>query len=125
MKVRCIRLLNHEGVEVHSSPWLRLGSAYHVLSIVVPDQGVPLFRILTSEEQDPWPVVGLYQATCFEVVSTQVPSNWQIIIRRPFGLSISPVAWQTDSFLEDFYNHEPYSYDIFMREKEIIVREDP
>jgi hypothetical protein len=124
MKVKCIRLLNADGEEVESSSWLTLGHVYHVMGIYVAPDGRRSFRIISRNPEREWPQMGYQNAQCFEVISEKVPSNW-----REWGnksaCGIGPEAWQTPGFLEAFYDHDPATYPIFERERDIILREDP
>lgn len=125
MKVKCIRLLDLDGNEVNHSPWLTLGSIYHVLSVFMGSDGKRSYTIVTHERDGEWPSMGGYQAECFEVVSTVVPSNWRVWVHESSAIGISPPAWQSPRFNEGFFDHDPATYPVFVREREIILREDP
>ena len=60
---------------------------------------------------------------CFEIVSQVIPSNW-IAWTKPSASGHSPKAWQSQSFYEDFFDHDPRMYAIFENERNTIVRED-
>ena len=124
MKVKCIRLLNADGQEVEYSPWLSLGRVYHVLSIFTGQDGKRSYGITSGYRKGEWPHIGSHQQECFEVVSDVVPSNWQTKVYEG-ATDISPAAWQEPSFYEAFSNHEPATYSIFERERDIILNEDP
>ena len=124
MKVRCIRLLNSEGYDVDSSPWLTLGRIYHVMSTHIDYNGQCSYGIINSHPSGEWPQLGRHQSQCFEVVSNVIPSNWREW-RRGQGGGMSPVAWQTPGFYEKFYDHEPEAYSIFEQERDVIFHEDP
>jgi hypothetical protein len=124
MKVKCVRLLDHEGNEVKSSPWLTLGKTYHVLSIFIDAAGNRRFGV-DSQPLGEWPSNAEHQAECFEVVSTVVPSNWRVWIHEGSAIGISPVAWQAPGFAEALFEHEPATYSIFDRERQVILSEDP
>ena len=68
--------------------------------------------------------MGSHQAECFEVVSDVVPSNWRTMV-YPGITDISPAAWQEHGFYEAFSDHDPATYPIFERERDIILSEDP
>lgn len=124
MKVKCIRLLNSIGQEVESSPWLTLGRIYHVMAIYVEPDGKCSFTIISRHPEGEWPQMGYQYAECFEVTSEKVPSNWREW-KSKGASGISPAAWQKPGFLEAFYDHEPTTYSIFERERDIILSEDP
>lgn len=124
MKVKCIRLLNAYGEEVEFSPWLTLGRVYHVLSISIDQNGKRSYGIVSGFREGEWPQMGSHQEECFEVVSDVVPSNWRTMVYQ--GITdISPAAWQEPGFYEAFSDHDPATYPIFERERDIILREDP
>lgn len=125
MKVKCICLLDSAGSEVDYSAWLTLGQVYHVLSIFIDRDGKRSYSIVSHEREGEWPSMGSHQADCFEVVSTIVPSNWRVWIHKSSAIGISPMAWQDPSFEEGFFEHDPATYPIFVREREIMLREDP
>lgn len=124
MKVKCVRLLDHEGNEVDSSSWLTLGKIYHVLSIFVDAMGNRLFNV-DLQPPGEWPSNAEHRAECFEVVSTVVPSNWRVWIHESSSIGISPAAWQTPGFAEAFFEHDPATYPVFDSERKVILREDP
>jgi hypothetical protein len=125
MKVKCIRLLGHDGGDVASSPWLILDKIYHVLSIFIDVDGRRSFGVVNSEFAGEWPTIGSHQAECFEVISTVVPSNWKVWIHQNSAIGISPGAWQVPGFAEALFDHDPATYSIFDRERKIILAEDP
>jgi hypothetical protein len=117
MKVKCVRLLDHHGTEVVSSPWLTLGKTYHVLSIFVDINGKRSFSIVNSESPGEWPSIGSHQAV--------VPSNWRVWIHESAAIGISPAPWQAPGFAESLFEHDPATYLVFDRERQVILREDP
>lgn len=124
MKVKCIRILNAEGHEVESSPWLTLGHVYHVLSMSIDSDGKRSFGITSGYREGEWPHIGSHRQECFEVVSNIEPSNWRATVVQ--GITdISPAAWQKNGFYEAFSDRDPVTYPIFQRERDIILSEDP
>jgi hypothetical protein len=124
MKVKCIRLLNSDGREVELSPWLALGRVYHVLSMSIDQYGKRSYGIISGFREGEWPQTGSHREECFEVVSDVVPSNWRTMVY--LGITaISPAAWQEPGFYKAFSDHDPVTYPIFERERDIILREDP
>jgi hypothetical protein len=124
MKVKCVRLLNSDGREVESSPWLTLGRVYHVMTIFEDKNGRRRYGVINRHPDDEWPQLGSHQAECFEVVSEVVPSNWRTWVNEQAS-GASPAAWQASGFYEAFYDHNPATYPIFERERDVIVRENP
>ncbi|GAB7129749.1 hypothetical protein JCM19000A_42570 [Silvimonas sp. JCM 19000] len=125
MKVKCTRLLDSEGREVINSPWLTLGQTYHVLSIFINPDGKRSYAIVGCEKDGEWPSMVAHQSECFEIVSTVAPSNWRAWIHESAAIGLSPLAWQDPGFNEGFFDHDPATYRIFVREREIMLREDP
>lgn len=125
VKVKCIQLLDSAGREVERSPWLTLGRTYQVLSILIGQDGKRSYAIVSHEHEGEWPIMGNHRAECFEVVSTVAPSNWRVWIHESSAIDISPHAWQVNGFIEAFFDHDPATYPIFVREREIMLREDP
>lgn len=124
MKVKCVCLLDAFGREVESSPWLTLGRVYHVMSIFVDSEGHRSYGIINRHPEGEWPQLGRHQAECFEVVSEVIPSNWREWEREGVK-GVSPVAWQAAGFYEAFYDHDPATYPVFERERDLILKEDP
>lgn len=124
MKVRCVVLLNANGKPVEFSPWLTIGKAYHVLSVIADGNGQKYFRILTNECDDGISSLGLHLASCFEVVSGFRPSNWRDRALTGGGVETSPRAWQADGFWAALYDGDPEAYKIFDRERQLIMSEE-
>jgi hypothetical protein len=124
MKVKCIRLFNDQGQEIEFSAWLTIDKIYHVMSILIDANGSRSYRIVTKDTEGEWPDMGIYHEKCFEIISDIVPSNWHVKINNNSLIIISPKSWQEENFLENFYDHNPQSYKIFKKEKDIILKED-
>jgi hypothetical protein len=124
MKVKCIRLLEADGREVEFSSWLKLGHVYHVMSIFTDKNRKRSYGIINRHPDGEWPQIGSHQEECFEVVSNVVPSNWRTMVYLG-STDISPAAWQEPGFYEAFSDHDPATYPIFERERDVILREDP
>jgi hypothetical protein len=124
MKVRCTRLLDADGREVKFSSWLTLGRVYHVMSIFTDKNGKRSCGIINRQPEGEWPQLGSHPAQCFDIVSEAIPSNWREWVNNSAS-GVSPAAWQTPGFYEAFYDHDPATYPIFERERNIILNEDP
>ncbi|MBC7624813.1 MAG: hypothetical protein H7232_15675 [Aeromicrobium sp.] len=124
MKVKCIQILNADGREVEFSPWLTLGRVYHVLSMSIEHDGKRSYGIISGYREGEWPHIGSHQQECFEVVSDVMPSNWRTTVYQG-TTDMSPAAWQEPGFYEAFSDHDPATYPIFERERDIILSEDP
>ena len=125
MKIRCIKMLNLSGEEVNSSRWIAIGNIYHVMSILFEPDGRRSYGIVTDKFADEWPSLRSFPAECFEIVSTVVPSNWQVWIHADSKvIGISPASWQCENFEEKFYNHDSRAYPTFEHERQIVIDED-
>lgn len=123
MKVRCIRYEN-ESAQAHES-WLCIGKVYHVLGIYVEAEGATNYRITTNEVHPLFATTAYFPSSCFETVSTIVPSSWKVEIMANSDISIDPIAWIPDGFMEAFYDRDPGAYSVFKHERDLIVAEDP
>lgn len=124
MKIRCIRLLDSDGNNVEHSSWLTIGKIYHVMSIFVDVKGRRHYGIINRHPEGEWPQMGQHFEECFEVVSDVLPSNW-LQWERSEASGVAPAAWQAPGFYEKFSEHDPATYPVFERERDIILSEDP
>lgn len=124
MKVKCTKLLDAKGNEVRSSPWLKIGEIYHVLSMFFDPHGNRMLWI-NFQPLGEWPSLASHQIECFEIVSNVIPSNWRFWIHENLEMGISPAAWQNSSFYQGFFDHDPETYASFEKERDIILKEDP
>lgn len=122
--MKCIRLLDANGQEVEFSSWLTLGRIYHVMYIFIDEHGRHNYGVVSRHPEGEWPQMVSHQAECFEVASEVMPSNWRKWEKGKIS-GISPAAWQAPGFDEAFYDHDPETYPIYERERDIILREDP
>lgn len=125
MKVKCVVLCDSDGKPVEFSPWLTLGKVYHVLSIFKDSSGKRRFRILSNERDEGVASLGLHLESCFEVVSEFRPSNWCDRVLKGGAVEISPKAWQAEDFWEALYDGDPNAYQVFDRERQLILSEEP
>lgn len=125
MKVKCIRLLDWNGREVETSPWLTLARIYHVMGISIGSDKRCHYQIISNDRDPGFAAMGYHSADCFEIVSDVIPSNWRVKIYKMSDIDISPSAWQEPGFLESFHEADPDTYPIFERERDIIRKEDP
>ena len=125
MKVKCVVLCDSEGRSVEFSPWLSLGKVYQVLSVYKDSSGKRRFRILSNESDKGIASLGLYVESCFEVVSEFCPSNWNERTRKGGAVEIAPISWQTEGFWEELYDGDPNAYQVFDRERQLILSEEP
>ena len=125
MKVKCIRLLNAFDKETELSPWITLGRIYHVMSIIIDEQGTLDYQVINDSQKSDSIAMGYHSSKCFEIISDVIPSNWKAQILKMSSITIRPLAWQESGFLEALYDRDPEAYKIFERERDLIMREDP
>ncbi len=122
MKVKCVIVYNSDSTEEdYSNYWLSIGKEYVVLAIeIYPGKDI-LYRLVgNNENKRP----ALYDASQFEVVSDKIPSNWTIHQLKCGLLDLSPKAWLTEGFWENFYDLEPEALETYKREARIIYEEE-
>lgn len=115
MKVRCVRVIDSMGQPSESSPWLKVGSVYHVLGIWV-DPGRIRLR-LVGEESTP----ALFEPEMFEIVSSAIPSSWAIAMPGAGCMSIGPARWSRAGFWEDYFDGKPEAVSSFEAERGLIL----
>lgn len=125
MKVKCIKLFDSDGREVEFSPWLTVGRIYHVMGISIGADGQRRYQIVSHDCDPGFATLAYQRAEAFEVVSTQVPSNWRIRVGEDGAIGIAPGAWQKVGFFEAFYEQDPSAYSIFEQARDSILSEDP
>lgn len=74
---------------------------------------------------------GWHSADKFDLVSTDVPSNWRIRVGaagKPGAIDIAPEPWLEPGFLEDYWSDEPdrarLAEETFLRELDVILGGD-
>lgn len=111
----------------NTSNSLTLGKEYIVFSIEISScrssltafEGESiLYRIENDDQQ-----LLLYPAMIFEITSDKLPACWVAQMDADGSLDLLPTDWK-GSFLEDFYNDEPYALEVFKRVKEEVYSEE-
>jgi len=116
MIVKCLKILDPDtGKKVESSPSLTVGKEYVVLSIHVEDGYSTKFQILRDDGTPSFHI-----ANQFEVVSSKIPSTWQVDFVLNGYLSLGPKAWSRAGFWDDYFDGDPEAEAIFDREKEVL-----
>jgi hypothetical protein len=119
MIVRCISLSSATGDEIDSSPWLKVGTEYVVLSIEENAQGERYYVLephLGHSDS-----VGFFSSLGFEVVNESWPLAW--IEERANGeISVAPKAWQRAGFWEDFHEGDLQAQCDYREERDKIRR---
>ncbi len=121
MIVRCVRIFDlpwHERRELPDHPAVTVGRDYLVLEIEAVGMQEPTIRI-RSDTGTPsfWP------ASMFEVVSSNVPSNWVAHISELGTLTLSPQPWLRRTFWEEHTAGHGEAVATYERELETIERE--
>ena len=117
MKALCIKLLDSLGRETSSSPWLKVGATYDVLSISVDERGRCLFRIAADQQDDP----GLFSSTQFELVDNSLPTIWTITLARGGGMFLGPSEWAKPGFWEAYFDGDEQSRQVYRRDRSAIT----
>ena len=118
MKVRCDRLpAPSSGISLESSPWVRIGADYTVLSILINPRGRNQLRILDDSQ-----TMGLFDPEFFSTVDETVPENWVIRIVGDGIFRLAPEAWLADGFWEAYYDGDAHAAESVAIESKIIMR---
>ena len=121
MKVKCFKLLDHQGNEKLSSNSLTLGKEYVVLEIDQAFNKAPFYR-LVGDHDDHSPA--LFDARQFQITSGLIPDSWTIHQVSNTFISQGPKLWQEPGFWEDCYDGKPEALEIYKREAEAIYAEE-
>lgn len=121
MKVKCMKIYSHYDKKfVKSSPWLTIGKEYIVIAIdILPNE--ILYRILDNDKQG---MSALYKSFQFEIVSGNIPPNWEMLPLGEDSLTLRPAAWKKIGFWEKFYEYDPEAKEIYQRELKIILESE-
>jgi len=119
MKVRCVQLKNWRGEADERTSWLKVGSVYHVLMLLI-EPGRTMLRLIGEE-----PSPALFQPDLFEVVSSAIPSNWVVKSTKPGFLEFGPAAWSGTGFWTAYFDRKADAVALFEEEKRKIVAADP
>lgn len=98
MKVRCIKLFNHQGQEVTSHSFISLHQVYDVIYIYLAP--APALKIFNAGK----PVEGTFPLKYFELVDGTIPKNWIISVTNPDIMKIGPKPFIEYGFWNKFYN---------------------
>ena len=124
MKVKCVKVLDSDGNITNNSYWLKLESIYYVIEIYMyPYEGI-LYRIIDYNISINSYSLVLKSPECFETVSEIVPSNWKIDLSDNC-VTITTESWAKDNFWVAYFDGEPWAEDIFEKELQIMLDEDP
>jgi len=144
MRVRCTQLLTIRPARTdrgNQTEHLTVGQEYVVLCISFASDGVLLYQI----ESDAGNLI-LFEADQFEILSSHIPSNWEIDIKinsaesgdNRYYMDLSPRNWNNAQF--DFYEeiiessdpleewredpHMPKVMQVYFQGKDIIYQEE-
>jgi hypothetical protein len=113
MRVRCVRLLDHDGQPIlrrgepaQSNGSLTVGRVYTVLELEVDtDASCVIERVaLRIESDDSTP--GLFSPRGFEIVDARLSGSWRVEIADHW-ITLGPEAWNQVGFWEDFFDGKP------------------
>lgn len=117
MKVTCVQILD----KYPSRAGITIGHTYHVLSIISETDKPVNYQLMSDNGITP----AYYAVDMFQVVSGIIPSNWIIVGGKGVNFEFIPEAWARPGFLEDYFNGVEEAIEVFEREKELIIQEDP
>lgn len=120
MKVRCIKVLNHQGEEVAHSSLVKLGGIYDVVSIYL----APILKlaIITEEGAKLGPrILPLKQ---FELVDGTIPENCEVSMTSPDIMTIELKAFMPINFWENFFDGEAKERKIYQEELAKIIQKE-
>lgn len=121
MKARCIKLIDSRGNIQERSPWLTLGSVYHVLEVVQDTHNRWLLRIVGDGQNG----VALFRLEQFEIVSGKLPDAWNAVWNAKGGFALTTEAWSQAGFWDAYYDKDPSALSKFEDGKRRIVDADP
>jgi len=111
MKVRCVRLMTHDGKPQDESCWLTIGKIYDVLEVSF--DGEWLLRLMGDGPNG----VALFQLEIFEVVDPHIPPNWIATWGNNRTFCLSPRPWTDTGFWERYYDRDPKAVQTFEEER--------
>lgn len=119
MIIRCISLQESGGQIVDSSPWLKVGREYIVLSIEDNSQGERYYVI--EPHSGHLDSLGFFPSLDFEVIDESWPEAW---VEDSSGgeTSIAPKEWQRAGFWEEFHDGEKQALDSYREERDRILQ---
>ena len=122
MIVVCKELINpNTGMHEESSPWLTVGKQYHVLQVYMGHgDRILKYRLESDDNRSPT----MHHAELFDVVSSQLPSNWVIKNSMGSALELGPKAWDVDGFWIAYFDGESWARELYANEVAKIVAED-
>lgn len=119
MKILCTKLLDASGVEVSSSPWVKLGRIYVVLTFSIDTAGRARVRIVDDQGGKP----GIFSLEQFEIVDHTIPINWEVSQRLSGDFFFGPAAWSAPGYWSRYVEDDPEAVRIFESEYIRIVGE--
>jgi hypothetical protein len=103
-----------------------VGNEYIVLAIKASNERGVRFLLLSDHPRQP----GWHDASDYDLVSDEVPSNWVIDVGaagRSDAITIAPATWLEPGFFEDYWSEDPVrgaaAQEIFKRELNVITKE--
>jgi len=120
MKVKCIKLLDSAGKPKKTSRYLKIGEIYHVLDVYIEPSGRRMYRTAICKENElPDNDLSMmndhyiFNAECFEIVTTFVPSSWKIFIYDSGTITLCPFAWHEYGFWKNFNEKKVWAEEVF------------
>ena len=129
MIVRCSSTLSPLGDELTHYEEITIGDDYVVLTIYAAPERDVLLRVLGVKPELRWPTRGippLWRSQMFELLSSEIPSNWRVEIDPGGAVRLEPESWLRPGFWEDLVDWSTQSESAqrdFDRELQIILDE--
>ena len=120
MKVQCTKITDASGQhKLTRSHRLAVGCEYVVLSIEAsPGRQVSL-RLVGDDKRLP----ALHSSDQFIIVTSDMPSNWEVQIGKNGFLELAPHSWLRAGFWEDYFDGEQTAIAAYEEARQSILAE--
>jgi hypothetical protein len=109
------------GVQQTSTERLTLCKEYLVIELLSSVKKGVSYRLI-GDNEDASPAI--FPASEFEIITSRVPTNWSLTIKKNGLIVNGPTSWRKPGFWEDCCDHEPEALEIYKREARIIYEEE-
>ena len=109
----------------NDSPWLKIGKQYVVYAIRFRNDPPHFIRLEALIESEHYGEPHLFDLTQFTVISSKIPSTWIFNYDSEGSMVFMPSDWFYDSCWEDLGNETSRWLELFHKEKELILQEEP
>ncbi len=109
----------------NDSPWLKIGKQYVVYAIRFRNDPPHFLRLEALIESENYNDPRLFDLTQFAVISSKIPSAWVFNYDPEGSMAFMPKSWFYDSFWDDLDEEREKGMELFHKEKELILQEEP